>query len=98
MIRVELPYHLRTLAQVSGEVAVETGAEATVNRVIDAVEAQYPMLKGTIRDPATGRRRPFLRFFACGQDLSHEPLDAPLPGRVASGEETLIILGAVAGG
>ena len=98
MIRVELPYHLRTLAQVSGEVAVETGAEATVNRVIDSVEAQYPMLKGTIRDPATGRRRPFLRFFACGQDLSHEPLDAPLPGRVASGEETLIILGAVAGG
>ena len=98
MIRVELPYHLRTLAQVSGEVAVETGAEATVNRVIDAVEAQYPTLKGTIRDPATGRPRPVLRFFACGQDLSHEPLDAPLPGRVASGEETLIILGAVAGG
>jgi sulfur-carrier protein len=96
MIRVELPAHLRTLAQVDGEVQVE--GEATQRSVLDALEACYPMLRGTIRDHISQQRRPFLRFFACQTDLSHEPPDAPLPDAVASGGEPLLIIGALAGG
>lgn len=96
-IRVELPQHLRTLAQIQGEVQVEAAA-ATVRSVLDAIEARYPMLRGTIRDRVTGKRRPFLRFFACQEDWSHEPADAPLPEAVASGKEPLLIVGAIAGG
>lgn len=98
MIRVELPYHLRTLAQVKGEIAIDVPAPATVRSVLDALEAQYPMLRGTIRDHVTQQRRPFLRFFACEQDLSHQPPDAPLPDAVATGSEPLLIIGAIAGG
>jgi hypothetical protein len=98
MIRVELPQHLRTLAQIRGEVQVEIEGAATVRAVLDAIEARYPMLRGTIRDQATGQRRPFLRFFACQEDLSHESPDAPLPEAVISGAEPLLILGAIAGG
>ena|SRR5213076_1053990 len=98
MIRVELPYHLRQLAGVNGEVVVEVAGVATMAAVIDALEARYPMLQGTIRDHGTGRRRPLLRFFACEEDLSFEPLDGPLPGAVAEGKEPVIILGAIAGG
>ncbi len=97
MIRVVLPPNLRVLALVSGEVHVEV--EATTTRgVLDAIEARYPMLRGTIRDRVTHRRRPFVRFFACERDLSHEAPDAPLPDAVASGEEPLLIVGAMAGG
>ena len=96
-IRVELPQHLRTLAQVKGEVQVEA-ASATVRSVLDALEARYPMLRGTIRDHVTGVRRPFLRFFACQEDLSHDPVDEPLPEAVQSGKEPLLIVGAIAGG
>lgn len=98
-IRVELPTHLRTLAQISGhEVQVEVSGTPSVCAVLDALEARYPMLCGTIRDYATLERRAFLRFFACMQDISHEPMDQPLPEAVTKGREPLIILGAVAGG
>jgi hypothetical protein len=98
MIRVVLPPHLRSLARVNGEVQLEVEGQVTQRSVLDALEARYPMLRGTIRDHVTLQRRPFLRFFASEQDLSHEPADAPLPGAVASGAEPFIILGAVAGG
>jgi len=98
MIRVELPYHLRQLAGVNGEVVVEVAGVATMAAVIDALEARYPMLRGTIRDHVTSQRRPFLRFFACAQDLTHEPADAPLPDAVAAGEEPFLVIGAIAGG
>jgi hypothetical protein len=98
MIRVILPPHLRTLAKVGWEVELELEGQATQRSVLDALEARYPMLAGTIRDHVTQQRRPFLRFFACEQDLSHEPPDAPLPDVVASGKEPLLIIGAIAGG
>jgi len=98
MIRVELPFHLRTLARVGGQVKIDVEGETTQRSVLDALEACYPMLRGTIRDHISQERRPFLRFFACGTDLSHEPPDAPLPDSVASGAEPLLIVGAVAGG
>jgi hypothetical protein len=99
MIRVVLPYHLRTLARAeSAEVTLEVEGPVTRQAVLDALEARYPMLAGTIRDHATGKRRPYLRFFACEQDLSHEPADAPLPEAVQTGAEPYLILGAVAGG
>jgi hypothetical protein len=98
MIRVMLPQHLRTLAHVGSEVTVEVKGQATLRLVLDAIEARYPMLRGTIRDHGTQQRRPFLRFFACEEDLSHESPDAPLPEAVASGKEPLVILGAIAGG
>ena len=100
MIRVVLPPHLRTLARVRDEVTLELpgGGPPTRAAVLDALEARYPMLRGTIRDHVTAQRRPFLRFFACARDLTHEPADAPLPDAVASGVEPLLILGAIAGG
>ena len=98
MIRIVLPAHLRTLAGAGGEVEIEVHGEATQRSVLDALEARYPMLRGTIRDGLTGQRRPFVRFFACGEDLSHESPDAPLPEAVASGAEPLILVGAIAGG
>ncbi len=98
MIRVILPQHLRTLAQVGSELQIEIDSPITQRSVLDALEARYPMLRGTIRDQVTGQRRPFLRFFACEEDLSHESPDAPLPDAVASGVEPLVILGAIAGG
>jgi molybdopterin synthase sulfur carrier subunit len=98
VIRVVLPHHLRTLAGAGEEVAIEVAGEATQRSVIDALEARYPMLQGTIRDHYTQQRRPFLRFFACEDDLSHESPDSPLPDAVISGAEPFIILGAIAGG
>lgn len=98
MIRVVLPQHLRTLARVSREVEVQVEGPVTQRTVLDALEARYPVLQGTIRDQATQQRRAFIRFFACGQDLSHEPLDAPLPEAVATGAEPYRIVGAMAGG
>jgi sulfur-carrier protein len=98
MIRVELPPHLRTLARVGAEVELEVGAPVTQRSVLDALEARYPMLGGTIRDHHTQQRRPFLRFFACAEDLSHQSPDAPLPAAVACGAEPLLIIGAIAGG
>lgn len=98
MIRVALPAHLRTLARVSGEVQLDVAAPVTAGAVLDALEARYPMLRGTIRDRATLRRRAFVRFFACREDLSHDPPDQPLPPAVASGAEPFVILGAMAGG
>jgi hypothetical protein len=98
MIRVVLPHHLRTLSGVSGEVQLAVEGPVTQRSVLDALEARYPMLRGTIRDHATGRRRPFLRFFACKQDLSLEPPDAPLPDAVATVTEPFHIIGAIAGG
>jgi len=98
MIRVMLPYHLRTLAQVSAEVKLEVSTRATQRSVLDALEARYPVLRGTIRDRDSHYRRPMLRFFACKEDLSNEPPDAPLPEAVASGVEPLFIVGAIAGG
>ncbi len=98
MIRVVLPPHLRTLARVGYEVEINIEGHATLGSVLDALEARYPMLRGTIRDHVTQQRRPFLRFFACEEDLSHELPDAPLPDAVLSGAEPLIILGAIAGG
>jgi hypothetical protein len=98
VIRVVLPPHLRTLAQVSGEVRVEVGGEVTQRLVLDAVEERYPMLRGTMRDRRTGQRRPLVRFFACEEDLSNESPDAPLPDRVVKGEEPFLIVGAMAGG
>ena len=97
-IRVMLPQHLRTLAHVGAEVSIEIEGPATLRSALDALETAYPMLRGTIRDHATLQRRPFLRFFACEEDLSHEPPDAPLPVAVVSGAEPLIIIGAIAGG
>ena len=98
MIRVILPPHLRGLARVSGEVKLEIEGQPTQRSVVDALEASYPMLRGTVRDHITQQRRPFLRFFACEEDLSHESPDAPLPEAVASGAEPLLIVGAIAGG
>ena len=98
MIRVVLPYHLRTLVQVNGEVKLDVEGPTTQRAVLDALEACYPMLRGTIRDHVTQKRRAFVRFFACGQDLSHEPPDAPLPDAVAMGTEPFLIVGAIAGG
>jgi hypothetical protein len=98
MIRVVLPFHLRRLAQVTGEVELRVEGPATQRSVLDALEARYPALRGTIRDHVTHRRRPFLRFFACEQDLSLEPPDAPLPDAVARGEEPFLVVGAIAGG
>jgi len=98
MIRVALPAHLRNLASVDGEVVVEVTGNATQRSVLDALEASYPVLSGTIRDHVTRKRRPFVRFFACGQDLSHESLDALLPEEVAGGKEPYLIVGAMAGG
>lgn len=98
MIRVELPPHLRTLAGVAGEVVLDVRAPATPSSVLDALEARYPVLRGTIRDHVTLERRPFVRFFACARDWSHERPDTPLPAAVASGAEPLLVVGAIAGG
>ncbi len=98
MIRVVLPAHLRTLAHVDGEVQLHIDGDATQRSVLDALEARYPMLRGTIRDHVTGRRRAFVRFFACEQDLSHDPPDTPLPDPVATGAEPYLVVGAMAGG
>jgi len=98
MIRVVLPAHLRTLARVDDEVQVQVGQQVTQRSVLDALETSYPMLRGTIRDHVTQQRRPFVRFFACEQDLSHELPDAPLPDAVASGAEPFLVVGAMAGG
>jgi sulfur-carrier protein len=98
MIRVLLPFHLRNLAHVEGEVTLEVSAPVTQRAVLDALEAGYPMLRGTIRDHNTLQRRPFLRFFACEEDWSHESPDAPLPEAVATGKEPFIVIGAIAGG
>ncbi len=98
MIRVVLPFHLRSLARVEGEVKLEVDGPITQRSVLTALEARYPMFRGAIRDHVTQQRRPFLRFFACAQDLSHEAPDAPLPDAVASGKEPLLIVGAIAGG
>jgi hypothetical protein len=98
VIRVQLPHHLRTLAKVAAEIEVEVSGPPTIASVVDAVEARWPVLKGTIRDHGTGARRPFLRYFACKEDLSHDPVDAPLPEAVSRGEEPLLIVGAMAGG
>ena len=97
-IRVELPAHLRTLAQVRGEVTLEVAGPVTLRSVLDALEASYPMLQGTVRDHDTQQRRSFLRFFACEEDLSHESPDAPLPEAVVTAAEPLLIIGAIAGG
>ena len=98
MIRVVLPYHLRTLARVSGEVTLDVEGQVTQRTVLDVLEARYPTLEGTIRDRATKRRRALVRFFACGEDLSNEPLDAPLPDAVVRGAEPYMVVGAMAGG
>ena len=98
MIRVVLPYHLRTLAGIGSEITLDVADPPTQQDVIDELEARYPALSGTIRDPSTMRRRPFIRFFACEEDLSHEPPDAPLPAAVASGAEPFYVIGAMAGG
>lgn len=98
MIQVVLPAHLRTLAHVGSEVSIDVEGPVTLRAVLDALEARYPMLRGTIRDHATLQRRPFLRFFACQEDLSHDSPDAPLPEPVAAGKEPLMIIGAIAGG
>ena len=98
MIRVTLPPHLRKLAHIDGEIQVEVAGPVTQRTVLDAVEARYPMLQGTIRDHVTQKRRAFVRFFACGEDLSHDPPDAPLPDAIASGAEPYMIVGAIAGG
>ncbi len=98
MIRIELPAHLRTLTQTHGDVLLDAGKHPTLSSVLDALETRFPALRGTIRDQVTKERRPFLRFFACQEDLSHDSPDSPLPEAVASGAEPLIILGAIAGG
>jgi molybdopterin synthase sulfur carrier subunit len=98
MIRIILPFHLRNLAQVGSEVTLEIEGPVSQRSVLDALEARYPMLRGAIRDHDTQQRRPFLRFFACEEDLSHNPPDTPLPDAVASGKEPLIVIGAIAGG
>jgi molybdopterin synthase sulfur carrier subunit len=98
MIRVVLPHHLRTLARVGDEVQLELNGSATVQSVLDALESKYPMLRGTIRDHGTQKRRPMVRFFVCGEDVSHDPADTALPGAISKGEEPFIIMGAIAGG
>ncbi|WHZ26114.1 MAG: MoaD/ThiS family protein [Nitrospira sp.] len=98
MVRVILPQHLRTLARVNGEVTLEVNGPVTPRSVLDALEARYPMLRGTVRDHATHKRRPFVRFFVCEQDLSHESPDMPLPDAVVTGSEPFLIVGAMAGG
>jgi hypothetical protein len=98
MIRVVLPHHLRTLARVGDEVTLDVEGRATLGSVLDALETRYPVLRGTIRDHTTRKRRPYLRFFACEEDLSHEPPDAPLPDKVAAGDEPFLVVGAMAGG
>jgi sulfur-carrier protein len=98
MIRVVLPYHLRNLARVDGEVEFDLDGPVTIGAVLDVIEARFPALRGTIRDHDTLKRRPFIRFFACKEDLSHEPPDTPLPAAVISGAEPLMIIGAMAGG
>lgn len=98
MIRVELPAHLRTLARVDGEVEIDVAGQVTLRSVLDALEARYPNLRGTIRDHVTQQRRPFVRFFACEEDLSHESPDTPLPQPVATGAEPFLVVGALAGG
>ena len=98
MIRVVLPFHLRTLAQVGAEVQLEVAGPITQRAVLDALEARYPVLRGTMRDHVTLKRRPFIRFFACSEDLSHESPDAPLPDAVANGAEPFLVIGAIAGG
>ena len=98
MIRVVIPYHLRTLAHVDGEVALDVAGEVTQRSILDALEAKYPMLRGTIRDHVTLQRRPMLRFFACEEYISHDPPDAPLPDAIATGAEPFFIIGAIAGG
>ena len=98
MIRVTLPPHLRKLAQIDGEVSLDVAGTVTQSAILDALESRYPMLRGTIRDHVTKQRRAFVRFFACGEDLSHEPPDAPLPELVAKGVEPFMIVGAIAGG
>ena len=98
MIRVEIPYHLRMLAQISGEVQLEIAGPVTIGSGLDAIEARYPMLRGTIRDHVTGRRRDFIRYYACERDFSLEPPETPLPDAVASGAEPFLVIGAIAGG
>jgi sulfur-carrier protein len=98
MIRVILPFHLRTLAQVGAEVQLDVPAPITVQSILDALEARYPMLRGTIREHVTHARRPLLRFWACNEDISHESPDAPLPEAIAAGNEPLFVIGAIAGG
>ena len=98
MIRVALPLHLRTLAGVDGDIELDVQGEVTRRSILDALETRYPMLRGTIRDHVAGERRPFLRFFACGEDVTHEAADAPLPQAIASGAETFYVIGAIAGG
>ena len=98
MIRVVLPVHLRTLARVGGEVELDVTGQVTLRAVLDALESRYPMLRGTIRDHATGKRRAFVRFYACEEDLSHESPDTPLPDRVVTGAEPFLVVGAMAGG
>ena len=98
MIRVGLPFHLQRLAHVDAEVRVDVAGRATQRSIVDAIEARYPALSGTIRDHATQERRPFIRFFVCGQDVSHEAPDAPLPDAVSAGEEPFLVIGAIAGG
>jgi len=98
MIRVVLPHHLRTLAHVGDEMQLDLNGSATVRAIIDAIEEKYPMLRGTIRDHETQKRRPLVRFFACGEDISHDALDTPLPDPIAKGTEPFIIMGAIAGG
>lgn len=97
-VRVEIPFHLRTLAQVEGSLELEIADPVTISSVLDALESRYPVLRGTIREHGTLRRRPFLRFFACAEDLSHQSPDAPLPEAIAQGREPLLIIGAIAGG
>jgi sulfur-carrier protein len=98
LIRIDLPAHLRTLARVNGEVSVDLEGRATIGAVLDALEASYPVLRGTIRDHVTRQRRPFVRFFACEEDWSHEPADTPLPDAVLAGTEPFLVVGAMAGG
>jgi molybdopterin synthase sulfur carrier subunit len=98
MIRVVIPFHLRTLAKVDGEVQVDAGSQPTVGSILDALEAKYPVLRGTVRDHETLKRRPFIRFFACKEDLSLEPASTPLPSAIVNGEEPFLIIGAMAGG
>ena len=98
MIRIVLPHHLRTLARVGDEVQLDLNGSATVKAVLDAIEAKYPMLRGTIRDHVTQQRRPLVRFFACGEDISHESPDTPLPAAIANGSEPFFVMGAIAGG
>jgi sulfur-carrier protein len=98
VIRVVLPAHLRTLARVEGEVRLELAGQVTARSILDALEERYPSLRGTIRDQVTKQRRPFVRFFACAEDLSHEPTDAPLPDAVTSGAEPFLVVGAMSGG